>query len=1634
MADQVDGSIVIDTKLDNKGFQKGSDDLMKALSRLEESINMIGDTLSDGLSSVIKSLNALQSQSTNTYQGMKSDAESAAAATDEVAKSAERAKTATQGISITPVGVEQQESYIPKNFAYGEGIPQIDKAVDSLDTKIQRLQLRMEQGFKNPEALDKFLIDVDAVEKQVDVLAEKMTALGDVGTTTPEYDQLNAELEAAKAELDALVQKENELIELGANFGGVWDDLIMKEADAGDKIYDIQTKMEALENAGKAYTYNSDNADWQNSQAGVEALQNSLNEIHENVNNAAATADTSGLQKVQRETKKTIPYSSFLRDSFKTALGSIAADAKSAAINLAGMAKNGIQTGIKKLGTRFQELSKKSNSTSVSLAGGLKKVLAYGFGIRSMFVLFRKLRTNLAAGLEDYEKYDRQFMQTVGNFKAALTTLQHSFASAFAPIVSAALPPLTTLINAMSEAISKVGQLIAALSGQSSYKKAAAVQYSAADAAAEAADSLNDEAASAKKAQKSLAGFDDVQILTDNSSPSSGSGKKTGGMSGGGYEDVPIENSIGDLAQMIKDAWKDADFTGIGRMIGDKLNEALKSIPWGKIKVTLKKIAKSIATLLNGFLETPGLFDEIGYTIAQGINSAFLFVESFVSNFHWGSLGQAIQDLILGTLNNIDWPLIYKTMKELGAGIGTALETALDNQEIWTAIFVSISNGMNAVVYGVQTFLDSINWLSLGKNIAAGLNRGINAINWTAIGKLLSTGFNSALNIWYGFISTFNFYNFGYKVASGISYAIQHINWSQFGSNMSISLNGLSSTLEGLVDGINWDGIGQAVADFIVGFFDKKDWGQDARTLSKFLRGINTAFLKLIQTIPWSKIPHYITKSISDFMENFDWEGMVNDTIGILNSAVQALIDMLQDGDDTKTSPLITALGNLKTTISEIDPQMFSDLATGIKDVVTALAPVADGFGAGFVEFFNGLLSIGIAFFKALGPALSAIADALNKVDPETLESIGEVLGKIAAAFITINAFKGVLDTLKKLTTVIGGFASACSAAAGGITAFLIALDQFKIKAGEGEDEVMNLNHSFSAIKDTLKLVQQEYDLTDDQMNTLYETILKSVGNNGSLKDSYGDIDAILEAAGINVDDFKQKLATSAETYRNTGADLSELDGYIASVGENSESADGKTGSLKDAISRFGGVSWSEALKIAVLSGAFKTLSDNGQLSKEDTENLQAALDDYDPSKPEASMKRIYDAFEKSGIKASDFSSAVVGAMADVDDDMKPEIESVEGQIGDMGVYLLTGGKTAGGNIGKGLQEGAKAQEKDTKKAMWMFMASSLLSLNNAADIGSPSKKTRQTGIYLGQGLVNGLNSTASNVSTAAKKIVQDVIDVADGHDNEMKSAGSRMMSGLGSGVSGSYRYVVGCAESIASGMKNEFDMYNSFKVLGGNIGIGIYNGLIAKSGTLNSLAWNTAVDMYNSACRALGIHSPSRKFAYIGTMLTAGLAEGVESTEKTATGAVTSLADAVGKTAEKENPIMQLTAGTTGLDNALNNFSDKVTSKFADMISAMGHIASGASFIVPNVATGSVTPYSARRTAPTSQADTSADLVSAMQRAAASGISRDDLTDVLSSVLSQYLNIQLYIGDEQIARHANRGNMKLSRRYNPAG
>ena len=175
-----------------------------------------------------------------------------------------------------------------------------------------------------------------------------------------------------------------------------------------------------------------------------------------------------------------------------------------------------------------------------SISKGFRNIIRYGLGVRSVFALINKLRKALVDGFGDLAHVSEPFNQAMSSIINALASLKSSFAAAFAPIIQTVAPALVTFINLIGAAVDRIGMLIAALSGQKTYIKAIPVQVDYAKSldktsknANNASKSLGKTNKQAKELKKTIAGFDDVEILHDNTDDDNDSGG-SGGSGGGG--------------------------------------------------------------------------------------------------------------------------------------------------------------------------------------------------------------------------------------------------------------------------------------------------------------------------------------------------------------------------------------------------------------------------------------------------------------------------------------------------------------------------------------------------------------------------------------------------------------------------------------------------------------------------------------------------------------------------------------------------------------------------------------------------------------------------------------------------------------------------------------------------------------------------------------------------------------------------------------------------------------------------------------------------------------------------------------------------------------------------------------------
>lgn len=471
-----------------------------------------------------------------------------------------------------------------------------------------------------------------------------------------------------------------------------------------------------------------------------QSFRTELADIQATLNNTKLEVDTSGTS---------------------SGLSDISDKAKEAAGNLLSMTASGIKSGFRGLKSTLSSIkdtiSNIGSKASSTASTGFSKILKYGFGIRSLYVLFRRLRTAIKDSFTELQNSGAYYETTKANIealKSSLTTLKYQFGAAFEPIFNTVAPALQTLINYLVAVMNTISAFIAKLTGKSTYSKAVA-------ATAEIASNTGSAAGSAAELNKQLQGFDERNNLDLDSGSSGGSG---GGSSGDSssvtYVEESVESALGNLTNTLIDQIKAGDWEGVGNTLSTKITEALNGIDWNIIKTKASTFGSNVASFFNGFITTD-MFSAVGTTLAEALNTAFTSLNSFGTTFDWTNFGTSIGTGLSTFFKKADFSLWGDTVHTWLAGIldaGIALLKNTDFEEIGKKL-ADFLNGLQVgdiaskigtfaktLVSGIATAITSL-W-----NNADMQNKiGLAIVGMLAVGKLtgLSTKLGSALTSYF---------------------------------------------------------------------------------------------------------------------------------------------------------------------------------------------------------------------------------------------------------------------------------------------------------------------------------------------------------------------------------------------------------------------------------------------------------------------------------------------------------------------------------------------------------------------------------------------------------------------------------------------------------------------------------------------------------------------------------------------------------------------------------------------------------------------------------------------------------------------------------------------------------------------
>ena len=280
--------------------------------------------------------------------------------------------------------------------------------------------------------------------------------------------------------------------------------------------------------------------------------------------------------------------------------------------------------------------------------------------------------------------------------EANFANLARTIGNIFLPIVAKVLPYL----NAVVIALQRLAEWIVKLLGFEDFDWGGSGGIGGAEfddligGIGDTEDSLNSASEAAKKLKTHLLGIDELNVVNNDESSSSGS--IIGGLGGSAgllesaldkileeYQKAwdeafaNMEDRLDDFADKVAEAYKKGGLFGVGELFSKMLTDALNSIPWESIYESARKFGTGLAQFLNGLI-TPELFGAVGKTIAGALNTAIYTALAFGEEFDFYDFGVSIATGINKFFETFDFGSLAKTLNVWVDGLKGTIRGFLD--------------------------------------------------------------------------------------------------------------------------------------------------------------------------------------------------------------------------------------------------------------------------------------------------------------------------------------------------------------------------------------------------------------------------------------------------------------------------------------------------------------------------------------------------------------------------------------------------------------------------------------------------------------------------------------------------------------------------------------------------------------------------------------------------------------------------------------------------------------------------------------------------------------------------------------------------------------------------------------------
>lgn len=453
----------------------------------------------------------------------------------------------------------------------------------------------------------------------------------------------------------------------------------------------------------------------------------------------------------------------------------------------------------------------------------------------------------------------------------------------------------------------------------------------------------------------------------------------------------------------------------------------------------------------------------------------------------------------------------------------------------------------------------------------------------------------------------------------------------------------------------------------------------------------------------------------------------------IINSAFEGISNVISSVCEGAKG-IITGLGDAISNVFEGLGNGIKSALEGVGTVIesfgTAISTVAQGIGQGLATAFTGL-GTAIAMvppttWLALAAAILATGAAMALVGSqgEGLQMVLEGVADVVSAFGPV-----IKDVFEGISNVIQSFGETVSGILNSVSGVIKSVGQSALNAGKG----------FKQLANGIKIITS-LNLID--MGASLGAVAVGIGAIATASSGMGDIGAQMMALATALTMIVSTQA-GIESLSATIPSLSDALSSLSGISEPLTVASGAMTAFAGAIAPVASSVMATATSLAMLVAVASTIS--GAFSSASSTTV-------------ASINAIIVAMTNAEAKATasgtamgtNFTKGLGSGLKTGVSVAKSSCQSIISAFNS----CQSRAEYCGRMIGQGLANGLRASEGSVRAAAASLASAADAAIQAKAKIGSPSKVTKKDGMWIGKGLVLGLESMYSDVKRASEDLL----------------------------------------------------------------------------------------------------------------------------------------------------------------------------------------------------------------------------------------------------------------------------------------